>query len=93
MAKPKRAPAEVALDVALEIATRKAMPDGRCAVCMTEVDPAASTSRFTTLFCSLSCEHRFIREGLRSLTVEDCTRIQQRAEELLRGLRANEPQA
>ncbi len=84
MAKPKSTgPTALAVGLAVEIAKKKLSPDGECGYCRGQFDPAASNARFTTLFCCLSCERKFIHNGLSSLTVEDCIHIQQRLDEIL----------
>jgi hypothetical protein len=70
-------------DLGIELVQKNMTSDGFCGSCQTKVDPAQSTARFLNLFCSLSCEQRFINQALRFLTLADCIRIQQRLDALL----------
>jgi len=83
MPNPKKSPAQILTELGLYIASKNTSPDGRCASCRVVFDPANSDAKFPGAFCSLQCERRFIQEGLRSLTVEDCMQIQKRLDSLL----------
>jgi hypothetical protein len=83
MPKPKKSPAQVLTQLGLDIASKNTSPDGKCAYCRVAFDPANSNAKFPGAFCSLPCERRFIQEGLRALSVEDCIRLQKRLDTLL----------
>jgi len=55
---------------------------GWCLRCRGSQDPQ-STSQYPKVFCSEHCEQEFIRTALASLTLEDCTRMRERLENLL----------
>lgn len=85
MPKPKTA-AETLVALGVELADAKANPStpAACKQCKSAHEPQKSASRYPSIFCSKSCEADFIRKELVSLTVDDCIRLQQKLERLLR---------
>jgi hypothetical protein len=54
-----------------------------CSRCGIGRDAQSSTSRYPNVFCSKTCERKFICTALASLSWEDCIRMHERLETLL----------
>lgn len=57
--------------------------EGRCFSCARMFNIAQSRAKIPRSFCSQTCEHVFIRDHLKVLTLTDCARLLQRIETLL----------
>jgi hypothetical protein len=58
--------------------------EGRCFSCTRMFSMSQSRAAIPRSFCSQACEHTFIREHLKKLTLTDCARLLQRIETLLK---------
>jgi hypothetical protein len=63
--------------------------DGRCFSCTRMFNISQSRAEIPRSFCSQACEHTFIREHLKRLTLTDCARLLQRIETLLKPRECN----
>ena len=57
--------------------------EGRCFSCSRMFNISQSRAKIPRSFCSQTCEHGFIREHLKLLTLTDCAQILLRIERLL----------
>ena len=57
--------------------------EGRCFSCARMFNISQSRAKIPRSFCSQTCEHVFIREHLKVLTLTDCARLLQRIGTLL----------
>jgi len=57
--------------------------EGRCFSCARIFNISQSRAKIPRSFCSQTCEHLFIREHLKLLTLTDCARLLLRIETLL----------
>jgi len=57
--------------------------EGRCFSCTRMFNISQSRAKIPRSFCSQTCEHGFIREHLKLLTLTDCAQILLRIERLL----------
>ena len=60
---------------------------GSCSQCRGYRDPRISTAQHPHVFCSAQCEKEFVLNALAAFTPEDCMRLQERLEQLLRDAR------
>jgi hypothetical protein len=82
----KRSPTTVLVEVAASFAAAYgASESGSCSQCRGYRDPRISTAQHPQVFCSQQCEREFVLTALKGLTLEDCIRLQERLELLLRG--------
>jgi hypothetical protein len=57
--------------------------EGQCFSCSRMFNISQSRAKIPRSFCSQTCEHLFIREHLKLLTLTDCARLLLRIETLL----------
>jgi hypothetical protein len=63
--------------------------DGHCFSCSRIFNISQSRAEIPRSFCSQACEHTFIREQLKTLTLTDCARLLERIEMLLKPRQCN----
>ena len=84
----KRSATEVLVGLAASLAASwNASNSGACSHCGGYCDSRASTAQHPLAFCSAQCEREFVLTALAALSLDDCIRIQQRLELLLRDAR------
>ncbi len=74
----------IELGIAVAGAQASSAVPGLCPRCKSGRYAETSTARYWNIFCSKQCEQEFISAALASITLEDCVRIHQRLEGLLK---------
>jgi hypothetical protein len=92
VASSQRKSAARAVDMAQKLVTERTGREPRsCPSCTTSFLESESTAGCRS-FCSERCERAFAEKAIRSLTVEDCIRIQQRFNAYFGSLKTADPE-
>lgn len=84
----KRSATKVLVGLAASFAASwNASNSGACSQCGGYRELRVSTAQHPHAFCSAQCEEEFVLTALGVLSLDDCIRIQQRLEQLLRDAR------